>query len=422
MLDSPSFQYRAFKAVRKPFPSALGDELEEKEARSSGQIILLGSGNSGKTTLFKQFVYCASVDSYAEELVKKKKTTKPARNSSLASKSSLGYVPKPLLLEVASVKVIIYKVLVLGFIKLAQAARNHATELCFSPEATEALKVAREAVEQLKSSEDGFTLTSSFVTALLDFWNDETVQQIYESKLKHRSWVLETPAILHFDYFMANLVDFPVWGGAEWCPSYQDVVRASNRTTGFQKHELMFMKKRVAIIDTGGQRSERRKWPELFSKEDDPWHSIPRTSLVFVVPVSEYDSTCFEDSHLNQLLDSLTLFKQLNASLFKQHQDRICHLSLVFNKADLFKRKLATEKVPFNISGNFPDAPVSFDYGTTMKWVMKQFRQHNVLKGKTSVFLCNALETMNVHKILKKNLHKVTQVREQALKLDLELS
>ncbi len=53
------------------------------------------------------------------------------------------------------------------------------------------------------------------------------------------------------------------------------------------------------IYDVGGQRNERKKWIHCF---DDV------TAVIFVVALSEYDQTLFEDSTTNRLLEAVELF------------------------------------------------------------------------------------------------------------------
>jgi guanine nucleotide-binding protein subunit alpha len=81
------------------------------------------------------------------------------------------------------------------------------------------------------------------------------------------------------------------------------------------------------LFDVGGQRSERKKWIHCFENV---------TALVFLVALSEYDQTLYEDSTVNRMQESLTLFDSIcNSRWFVKTS-----IILFLNKIDLFAEKL----------------------------------------------------------------------------------
>lgn len=57
-----------------------------------------------------------------------------------------------------------------------------------------------------------------------------------------------------------------------------------------------------SVLDVGGQRNERKKWIHQF---DDV------TAIIFVVAISEYDQTLFEDEEENRIVEALSVFQDI---------------------------------------------------------------------------------------------------------------
>lgn len=56
------------------------------------------------------------------------------------------------------------------------------------------------------------------------------------------------------------------------------------------------------IVDVGGQRSERRKWVNVFSSVN---------AILFVASLAGYDECLLEDRDANQMRESMVVFSQL---------------------------------------------------------------------------------------------------------------
>ncbi|XP_021375198.1 guanine nucleotide-binding protein G(i) subunit alpha-like [Mizuhopecten yessoensis] len=112
-----------------------------------------------------------------------------------------------------------------------------------------------------------------------------------------------------------------------YMPSTQDVLRTALKTTGIVESKFLFKSVHFKVIDTGGQRSERKKWIHCFQDV---------TSVLFIVAMSEYDLTLIEDEDVNRMGESLRLFDSIcNNKWFVQ-----THMILFLNKKDLFKEKI----------------------------------------------------------------------------------
>jgi GTPase SAR1 family protein len=151
---------------------------------------------------------------------------------------------------------------------------------------------------------------------------------------------------------------------------------------------------KVDIFDTGGQRAERRKWPHILTQTD---------AFIYVASLSEYDQVLCEDNRQNRMIESLNLFEEISAYAFKVNVP----IFLVLNKKDVFERKLREGKIPLNISGLFPDAPHSTDPAVGEDWIANLYVQRATQgvnqKGKqkpTRIYFCNSLQEQSVKDIV----------------------
>ncbi|KAG8869482.1 hypothetical protein FRC20_001348 [Serendipita sp. 405] len=86
------------------------------------------------------------------------------------------------------------------------------------------------------------------------------------------------------------------------------------------------------VISIGGQRSERRKWIHCFQDV---------TAVMFLVPLSGYDQCIIEERSMNQMSDAMTIWEGIcTMEWFKDTS-----LILFLNKEDLFATKLATAPI-----------------------------------------------------------------------------
>eukprot|EP01126_Amoeba_proteus_P020967 TRINITY_DN2128_c0_g2_i7.p1 TRINITY_DN2128_c0_g2~~TRINITY_DN2128_c0_g2_i7.p1 ORF type:complete len:368 (+),score=93.37 TRINITY_DN2128_c0_g2_i7:89-1192(+) len=116
----------------------------------------------------------------------------------------------------------------------------------------------------------------------------------------------------------------------DYKPDVEDIMRAKMRTTGIC--EINFRNssgQEFVMVDVGGQRSERRKWLHCFGDV---------TAVIFLVAINEYDMVLEEDNKTNRMEESLKLFSKLTGS---QWFDDVSFL-LFMNKSDLFKEKITT--------------------------------------------------------------------------------
>eukprot|EP01124_Arcella_intermedia_P009508 TRINITY_DN1619_c0_g1_i1.p1 TRINITY_DN1619_c0_g1~~TRINITY_DN1619_c0_g1_i1.p1 ORF type:complete len:346 (-),score=70.86 TRINITY_DN1619_c0_g1_i1:187-1224(-) len=162
-------------------------------------------------------------------------------------------------------------------------------------------------------------LTPEFAAVIKDLWADKGIQETYNNRSKFQL----NDSTKYFMESIGRIVE------KDFQPTQEDILRSRVKTVGVVESQFTIENLNFRMIDVGGQRAERRKWLPFFSEV---------TSVLFIVGVSEYDQKLREDSNQNRMLESLTLFEQVcNSSYFKT-----TNFILFFNKTDLFEEKLQT--------------------------------------------------------------------------------
>lgn len=132
-------------------------------------------------------------------------------------------------------------------------------------------------------------LERSHVQALTSLWSDQGVQHVYA---RRREFELPDSARYYLDDVARLAVD-------DYQPSDQDILRVRIPTTGIVEYPFEMDPASgciMRLVDLGGQRSERRKWIHCFEQI---------TSIIFIVALSEYDQVLFEH---RQVVSSIVMF------------------------------------------------------------------------------------------------------------------
>eukprot|EP01111_Echinosteliopsis_oligospora_P011846 TRINITY_DN3998_c0_g1_i1.p1 TRINITY_DN3998_c0_g1~~TRINITY_DN3998_c0_g1_i1.p1 ORF type:complete len:357 (-),score=96.24 TRINITY_DN3998_c0_g1_i1:41-1111(-) len=135
--------------------------------------------------------------------------------------------------------------------------------------------------------------------------------------------------------------------GEKYTPTDQDILKARAKTTGiveisFTMDDVMFK-----IVDVGGQRCQRRKWINCF--EDV-------SAVVFCAALNEYDVGLYEDPTINRMTESITIFNNISNTEWLRESAMI----LFLNKDDLFREKI--KRVP--LSEYFSEFTTKADLGS----------------------------------------------------------
>ena len=113
----------------------------------------------------------------------------------------------------------------------------------------------------------------------------------------------------------------------DYVPTEQDMLLVRTSTTGVHSSRLSVDQHHFLLLDMGGQRSERNKWIHCFDSV---------TAVLFVASLSCYDQALFELDYVNAMQEALNLFDEIcNSRWFKRTS-----LILFLNKSDLFRLKI----------------------------------------------------------------------------------
>ena len=163
---------------------------------------------------------------------------------------------------------------------------------------------------------------SPYVEAIKDLWNDRGIQECYD---RRREFQLIDSA----KYYLSDIDRI---AEPNYLPTKQDILRARAATTGIIEHTFNLREIRFKMIDVGGQRNERRKWIHCFENV---------TSIVFLVALSEYDQFLYESENENRMEESKALFKTIITYRWIQNALVI----LFLNKRDLLEEKIMSSNL-----------------------------------------------------------------------------
>uniref|UniRef100_A0A0R0JCG8 Guanine nucleotide-binding protein alpha subunit n=1 Tax=Glycine max TaxID=3847 RepID=A0A0R0JCG8_SOYBN len=241
-------------------------KLETKAEKHIQKLLLLGAGESGKSTIFKQIKLLFQTGFDEAELK--------------------SYIP----VIHANVYQAI-KVLHDGSKELAQNDVD-SSKYVISHENQN----IGEKLSEIGARLDYPCFTKELAQEIERLWEDAAIQETCA-----RGNELQVPDCAH--YFMENLERL---SDANYVPTKEDVLYARVRTTGVV--EIQFSpvgeNKRSGevyrLFDVGGQRNERRKWIHLFEGV---------TAVIFCAAISGYDQTLYEDENKNRMMETKELFE-----------------------------------------------------------------------------------------------------------------
>ncbi|XP_026152616.1 guanine nucleotide-binding protein G(q) subunit alpha-like [Mastacembelus armatus] len=161
------------------------------------------------------------------------------------------------------------------------------------------------------------TFTKLYVDAIKSLWNDPGIQECY---IRKREYQLSDSA----KYYLNDLDRI---AESAYLPTQQDVLRVRVPTTGILEYPFDLENVVFRMVDVGGQRSERRKWIHCFENV---------TSIMFLVALSEYDQVLAESSNENRMEESMALFQ----TIITYKWFRSSSIILFLNKIDLLEEKI----------------------------------------------------------------------------------
>ncbi|XP_023682142.1 guanine nucleotide-binding protein subunit alpha-14-like [Paramormyrops kingsleyae] len=162
------------------------------------------------------------------------------------------------------------------------------------------------------------TLVQRHAKAISQLWSDKGIQECYK---RRREYQLSDSAKYYLDSM--GRISAPAY-----VPTEQDVLRVRAPTTGIIEYPFLLENMIFRMVDVGGQRSERRKWIHCFEKV---------TSIIFLAALNEYDQVLYESRNENRMEESKALFKTIISNAWFEESSVI----LFLNKKDILEEKIA---------------------------------------------------------------------------------
>ncbi|CAG8735521.1 12502_t:CDS:2 [Acaulospora morrowiae] len=224
-------------------------EKEEMEKRRDSKLLLLGSSESGKTTVLKQLKIIHGKGLEGERQQYRRIVhinTLTAMKALVNALPSLEYTPDPI-----------------------QAA-----------------------IRDNKLDDDAFDLFHEHVDSIKSLWEDPAIKNCFSSASEIG---LQDSA----KYFLDNADRF---SNVDYLPTDEDILQARIRTVGVTEHKFEIDRVTYKIYDVGGHRSQRHFWAPYF---DDV------NAIIFMAAISAFDQTLEEDPEVNRMSDSIDLFDSI---------------------------------------------------------------------------------------------------------------
>jgi len=288
------------------------------------KLLLLGAGESGKSTLFKQIV-----DLYGK---------------GFSEEEFLEYIP------------IVYT----NTINAMQTLLRHGDLLNEEKGNTKVSPELNNEKRLLLELPPGAMLDPELADSIAKLWRDPGVQNTYACRAKFQ---LPVSA----EYFSTRVHEFIKEG---WKPSKHDILQCRVRTTGIMETTIVYEGFQMKIVDVGGQRNERKKWIHSFEQV---------SAVIFVAAISEYDQTLFEDESVNRIDEALSIFEEISNSKWFTESSMI----LFLNKRDLFEAKIKT--VPLNVC--FPEYKGPNEFEPAWRYIADKFLEKRDNQNKEGVYV-----------------------------------
>lgn len=281
------------------------------------KLLLLGAGESGKSTIFKQMRILFGAPLTEEE---KNQITPVVYNNTIAS-----------------MKLLVQAVIDMGY-------ENDVND------------DNKEKFELMKEVDDGREIDEEIGLAIKALWKDEGILLAWKRRTEFQ--------IVESVKYYFNEIDRILKDG--YVATQQDMLLARVRTSGIVTEKYVIDSKNFEMYDVGGQRNERKKWIHCF---DDV------TAVIFVAALSEFDQVLFEDSSTNRMVEAIELFDEICNNRYFASSNMI----LFLNKKDLFEEKIVN--VHIGDQKNFKDFAIPHghkDYfGKGSRYFLRKFIKKN---------------------------------------------
>ncbi|RUS76341.1 hypothetical protein EGW08_015903 [Elysia chlorotica] len=261
--------------------------------RRTVRVLLLGAGESGKSTFLKQMRIIHGQE-FDDDQVREYRT-------------------------------VIYNNILKGMRVLIDARQK----LSIPWEDESCVKDAATVFDFSGSTKLDQSMFCDYVDSLKKLWKDSGIRTAFDRRREFQ---------LVRKFNTAFHIHSQVSGPINYIPSKQDILLARKATKGVIEHQIMIKGVPFMFIDVGGQRSQRQKWFQCFEGI---------TSILFLASASEFDQVLMEDRKTNRLVESCNIFE----TIINNRSFASVSIILFLNKMDLLQEKVAA----VDLSQYFPE-------------------------------------------------------------------
>jgi len=320
-------------------------ELKKERIRLRKQIkiLLLGTGESGKSTFIKQMIIIHGAGEF---------------NAT----------------DVRIFRLEIYNNIITAMITLLveREKLNYQWENPSREEQAESVRrimadhFARSEIDQVKFRE--------IAPLIRELWDDGAVKRVFDQR--HLFQINDS--CIHFFENINRIA------AIDYYPTNRDILLCRKSTKAINEHLVEIDKIPFRFIDVGGFRSQRHKWVQCFDNV---------TCILFMVASNEYDQTLIEDDRTNRVMEACILFGQMvNHKALEK-----VFIILFMNKSDLLEQKLPRSDIRqyfFDFRGN------ERSLKSVQNYLLDKF--DTVRRNRKEPLFCHfttAIDTENVRKV-----------------------
>ncbi|KAM9394468.1 guanine nucleotide-binding protein subunit alpha-14-like [Pholidichthys leucotaenia] len=252
---------------------------DKKDSRRELKLLLLGTGESGKSTFIKQM--------------------RIIHGGGYTDEDKRNYAK------------LVYQNIYTSMQTMIRAMETLNISYCNPQNESDAAAVLDVDVDKVEE------LDPKLAASIKSLWDDSGIQTCYD---RRREYQLSDST----KYYLSALDRI---AQPSYIPDLQDILRVRVPTTGIIEYPFDMENVIFRMVDVGGQRSERRKWIHCFENV---------TSIIFLVALSEYDQVLVECDNENRMEESKALFKTIITYPWFEKSSVI----LFLNKTDILQEKI----------------------------------------------------------------------------------
>jgi len=161
-----------------------------------------------------------------------------------------------------------------------------------------------------------------FYGLLRGLWNDPGIKEAFERRSE-----FHLPDSMGYFYDHLDRIIIP-----DYVPTQQDILYCRKATKTIDEFRIIISNVPFLFVDVGGQRTHRQKWFSCFDKV---------MAILFLASSSEFDQKLMEDTRVNRLEESRNIFDTIvNHRTFAD-----VSMILFLNKQDLLEDKVTRKKI-----------------------------------------------------------------------------